>query len=364
MNVIEALQEEHEITILSVDEPDFGELNEYYDTSVTNVDVHLIDGISALSHRLPNNRFGKLKMSLLESYILDNELEEEYDLLFSTYNELHVPCKSIQYIHFPYSDRSVHPNADEFSSVIYSTYDWFCDKASPNINCSHKDTKYLSNSDWTGSKVKKALGTNTKTIYPPVDSSDFSPQNWEDRENGFVTVGRLSPEKNILRNIDIVANLYEQGKDIHYHIIGPTMDRFTLPWTESYREKVISKCEKYDFVHLEGEVDREKLIELITTHKYGLHGMNYEHFGIAVAELIAGGTIPFVPQGGGQQEVVGDCERVMYNSTNDAVSKISSVLENERLQETLRSELPDIEYRFGQSRFQDEIRQVTNEVIL
>ncbi|WP_241432463.1 glycosyltransferase family 4 protein [Natrinema gari] len=363
MNVLEALQEKHDVDLLTVSDPDFTDLNKYYATSVTNINIRLIDGLSAISHRLPKNRFGKLKMAFLESYIINNNLGDKYDLLFSTYNELRVPCKSIQYIHFPYTDRNVHPNADDFSTSIYSAYDWVCDVVGPSLQGNKENTEYLSNSDWTGDKVDKALGVNSRTVYPPVDTSDFDPLDWESRENGFVTVGRISPEKNILRNINIISKLHKRNDDVHYHIIGPKMDRYSSPFSESYCDKVMRKCEKYEFIHHEGEVSRDRLIELISTHKYGLHGMDHEHFGIAVAELIAGGTIPFVPQGGGQQEVVGHCDDVMYDSVDDAVQKIESILRSEEKQKSVQQKLPNIDENFGRSRFQYEIKQITDEVV-
>ena len=37
-----------------------------------------------------------------------------------------------------------------------------------------------------------------------------------------------------------------------------------------------------------------------------LHGMREEHFGMAPAEMARAGVIVWVPNGGGQMEIVGD----------------------------------------------------------
>jgi glycosyltransferase involved in cell wall biosynthesis len=42
------------------------------------------------------------------------------------------------------------------------------------------------------------------------------------------------------------------------------------------------------------------------TFRYGIHGMLDEHFGMAPAELAAAGCIVFVPNDGGQVEIVDD----------------------------------------------------------
>ena len=43
----------------------------------------------------------------------------------------------------------------------------------------------------------------------------------------------------------------------------------------------------------------------MATHRYGIHGMREEHFGMAPAEMARAGAIVWVPRGGGQTEIVG-----------------------------------------------------------
>jgi hypothetical protein len=42
---------------------------------------------------------------------------------------------------------------------------------------------------------------------------------------------------------------------------------------------------------------------IVSRHRFGLHGMKGEHFGIAPAELICGGCITFVPDDGVRQKM-------------------------------------------------------------
>ena len=43
----------------------------------------------------------------------------------------------------------------------------------------------------------------------------------------------------------------------------------------------------------------------MASHRYGIHGMREEHFGMAPAEMVRAGVIVWVPRGGGQMEIVG-----------------------------------------------------------
>ncbi|MFB6107302.1 MAG: glycosyltransferase [Haloplanus sp.] len=360
MNVLEALQTDHAVDVLTVTHPDIGELNDYYATSVTDVGVRTAAGVARISERLPKSHFNRLRLSLLNRHVVTNELGSSYDLLFSTYNELRLDCDSVQYMHHPNFDRDRFPEMGHaYPASVYGVYDAFCDAVAHSPDGTAAATTYLANSDWTAEKVTEMLGTRPETVYPPVSVRDIRPTPWHEKENGIVTVGRLSPEKNVLRNIDVVARLRERGHDVEYHVLGGAGDA-AVPFTESYGEKVESHAAQYDFVHLEGEVSRERLVEALSTQKYGLHGMDHEHFGIAVAELVAGGAIPFVPRGGGQVEIVDHCEDVLYDSVEEAVEKMDAVLSDETRQREVRARLPDVEERFGRDRFQREIRRITD----
>jgi glycosyltransferase involved in cell wall biosynthesis len=363
MNVLEALQDEHDITVLTAQEPDFEELNEYFSTSVANVNVHLLDGLASLSYHLPTGQFNRLRVSHLNRHIVKNRLSSHYDLLFSTFNDFRFRADSIQYIHHPNFERDLFPGmGGGYPALVYSVYDHICDTVSPSQVSRQEDvnTIYLANSDWTASQVEESLGKRPRTVYPPVTTPNLDSEPWDERLTEFVSIGRITSEKNILRNIDILAELNNRGHDVDYHVVGPAIDKFVL-FGESYQDQVEARAAEYDFVHLEGEVSRNRLVELVTTRKYGLHGMNHEHFGIGVAELVAGGTIPFVPRGGGQTEVVGNCEAILYDSVTDAVEKMDTLLSDEQRQREVRAHLPDIEKRFGRERFQQEIRRITND---
>jgi glycosyltransferase involved in cell wall biosynthesis len=361
MHVLEALQDDHELTLLSKDPPDFEELNEFFSTSVTDVSWLRTDSATSIGFRFLHKRFGTLKFALLNRHIRKSKLAEEYDLLFSTFNDLWLDSPSIQYIHHPNFSKTAFPDIGSTHPLLkplYGVYSPLCRWLGGGATDTSVETLYLSNSDWTADHIQAELGTRPRTVYPPVHVSDFPQSEWGEREAGFVTIGRISEDKKILRNIQIIAALRDRGHDVHYHVVGRMADESISVVGDSYASKVERAAREHDFVNIEGELSRDAMVELVSTHKYGLHGKEYEHFGIAVAELVAGGTIPFVHRSGGQQEVVGECEDIMYSSVMEATQKMSRTIQSSDRQTEIRASLPDVSETFSPERFKRQIRDV------
>jgi glycosyltransferase involved in cell wall biosynthesis len=221
-----------------------------------------------------------------------------------------------------------------------------------------KDT-VLVNSAWTAEKVRKRYAIEPRVLNPPIDTEplqDHVP--WNERENGFVFLSRISPEKNVLWLIEIVTELRERDHDIHFHIVGPK----DIEFPKYYRE-VESKVAAHDFIHLEGELWGRELATLLCSHRYGINGATTEQFGIAIGEMIAAGMIPFVPNSGGQTQLVGENDALLFETTDAAVEKIANVLGDDDHRRTVQNALPDIERHYGKAKFQQEIVEIVTECL-
>ncbi|MBP1987797.1 glycosyltransferase family 4 protein [Halolamina salifodinae] len=353
MNVLEALQDHYAVTLLTLTEPDLPELNSYYNTNV-NKEAIEINRLSALFERIYDHskRFHLFKNAVL-SRLVQRE-QYRFDLVFNTYNEFSLGDCSLQYIHMPQFRRWLTEN--EKSGPLFGIYDKLCMSIENFDPARIQSSELLANSEWTAEVVAESYHTTPRVIYPPIDTAEFSGTVAEQRESGFVTIGRLMPHKNVLRTIRIIDQLHDRGHDVHVHVIGPTIN-------SDYAKRIEAVADSREFVHLEGEVSRNRLVDLISTHKYGIHGMDHEHFGMAVAELAAGGTIPFVPNGGGQREIVHKREELLYESVEEAVEKIDRVLSDPELRRELRAQLGDIEERFGRERFKTTIRETVEQAL-
>ena len=60
-------------------------------------------------------------------------------------------------------------------------------------------------------------------LYPPV-AAEFPAVPWEQKENGFVCVGRVVPEKRMDAAVRILEKVREAGHDVHLHILGSLDD--------------------------------------------------------------------------------------------------------------------------------------------
>jgi hypothetical protein len=94
----------------------------------------------------------------------------------------------------------------------------------------------------------------------------------------------------------------------------------------------------------------------MASHRYGIHGMREEHFGMAPAELARAGCLVWVPRGGGQMEIVANEPGLMYESDDDAVAKITRTLTDRGEQERLRQLLAVTSERFSTANFMAAVR--------
>lgn len=357
MNVLEALQEEFDVTLITLTDPDLDSLNEYFNTEVDahKLDVDIAGYAAPTLNRLLGLRYYVLQNALLSRYA--RRQADEYGLLFSTINELGLGPDSIQYIHFPFDWTVSLDNRDDIfhpSITEDSLYEHLCTYVASVSRETIQSNRLFANSEWTASVFEDAYGTEPEVLHPPVDTTDFRNVSWADRENGFVTVGRIERSKRTVELIEIIDGLRKRGHDVHLHVVGPTVD-------EAYYETVAELAAEREYIDLEGELPRGELVDRICTHRFGIHGKQYEHFGMAVAELAAGGSIPFVPSDGGQDAIIDDDVHLQFDSPADAVEVIDRVLTNPDLQRELRWVPAEIERQFGCARFKEAVRKAVAE---
>jgi hypothetical protein len=89
---------------------------------------------------------------------------------------------------------------------------------------------------------------------------------------------------------------------------------------------------------------------------YGIHAMDEEHFGMAVAEMVRAGCIVFAPNSGGPVQIRGGDQRLLYDSVEDAAQKIQSTMGNTERQKDLRDWLATCGTLFSAERFVNEFR--------
>lgn len=356
--VLQALVPVHEVTVLSWRPVEIDPINRFFGTNLRAGDFDTIEVPErwrTIGDRLPVPA-ALIKLSLLMRYT--RRVSANFDVLFGVYNETDFGRRGIQYVHYPtylrprpqVDLRWYHPpqaGLDLYYSLADRLADFSIERMKANVT--------LVNSDWTGSHVERFLGIKTRTLYPPVvDPAPGRP--WAERRNGFLAVGRISPEKEYQRVIGILARVRERVPDITLTIIGTT-DRHTQRYFRSLETLV---AEHASWVSIERNLGRDEIRQLMASHRYGIHGMREEHFGMAPAELARAGAIVWVPRGGGQMEIVGHNPSLMFDTDDEAVARISATLTNPAEQDRLRQDLASASERFSTARFMQQVRDIVD----
>ena len=98
----------------------------------------------------------------------------------------------------------------------------------------------------------------------------------------------------------------------------------------------------------------------MASHRYGIHGMREEHFGMAPAELARAGVITWVPRGGGQSEIVAGEPALTYDTDEEAVQKITATLRSPDEQQRLHALVTAASERFSAAQFVNQVREIVN----
>jgi len=357
--ILEALKREHVISLLTWQPIDFVPINRYFGTSLRPSDFTLYQPYLALGRFLDRAPvpLSLLKMSLLLRQV--KKMKDDYDLVMTVNNEADFGRRGIQYVHFPWAYQP-RPEIDfrwyHVSSAVVDAYYRLCIRISDFSFDGLKQNLTLVNSNWTGTKVRERHGVASTTLYPPIPG-DFPDVPWTERENGFVCIGRISPEKELDKVIDILSGVRAQGQEVHLHLIGSWDD-------DDYYSHIHQRTQRNaPWIFLNEDLAREELVQLVARHRYGIHGMTEEHFGMAVAEMVRAGCIVFIPPGGGQVEIVEGEERLLYETPEEAVAKIVRTLSDGDEQTSLRSYLSTRKELFSTERFLRQIRNIVREFV-
>jgi glycosyltransferase involved in cell wall biosynthesis len=359
---IETLKQDYDVSLITGGRVDLRRLNGFYGTSLESGDFTILYAPHPLGLRY-TSKFAALRGHLIQRYI--QRVAPSFDLLISAYNLYDFGVRGIQFLaDFGFIDEwrlTLHPALGNWETWWYGdsplrrAYLGLCRLISPSNPEAWKRNLTLANSDWGAALLRREFGIEARTVYPPV-SEEFSLIPWEERENGFVCIGRVVPEKRMDAIIELLGRVREDGCDIHLHLLGGIDD-------SQYGRRLKQLCAKHhDWVFPEGLVFGRRKKELMARHRFGINACENESFGIAVAEMVKAGCIVFVPDSGGQVEIVNH-PALIYEDDADAVRKIEAVLTNAALQGSLREHLSQGAQRFSVSNFQGAMRNLVREFL-
>lgn len=352
MWTLQALQDESRLTLVTMGRPDLESMNWKYGTTI---DESKIERIFLKVPFGMNKRFDALRVFRLARYARRHA--GKFDVVISAYGLIDFGRKAIQMIgDFSFDDglrRELHPKGKGRRAVLYrksparSLYLGLGRALSGGSREAWKKDLIVANSEWTRDLLRERFGVPSEVVYPPV-AGEVSPIPWSDRADGFVLMARLVPEKGILSVIDVLREV-RKSRDVHLHILGRRDE------AGYFRELEKARRENADWVFLEGEIYGADKARFLASHKFGISGCRQEAFGIAVAEMVKAGCLVWVPDGGGQTEIVAH-PGLIFSDHEDAAAKIPAVLADPEKQASLLDHLRARADLFSTDRFVREMR--------
>ncbi len=345
--ILEALKDTYDLTLFTVFDINFDKLNSMYGTQISQemVKIRAIFPTvtkSLLKFLFANNR----KLTILAMHLLLRYLKahnQEYDLLLSGYNAVDFGRIGIQYVHWI----NVIPYDGLYGKISNSSLEGI--KLNISITNSFSVSKVL--------KDKYAVD-NVKVVYPPVliDEQNIS---WEEKENAFICSGRLTPAKAPHKVIQILKKVRQKGFDVKLYITGGGGGIYGWKYKRTLTKMV---KENSEWVELCENLPYKEYVKILAKCRYGIHHKP-EPFGISVAEMMKAGAIPFVKgkrRGvAGQVEVVGEeNQELFFDNQDEAVEKITNVLQDSEIQQKLQASLLKRKDIFSTEKFMTGIREV------
>jgi glycosyltransferase involved in cell wall biosynthesis len=291
-------------------------------------------------------------------------VQRDYDVLVTADCEVDFGRPGIQYVHYPY----LAPHARRLSrygslrawrvipALLLRVYRPWMMISGFSFRQMRRNLT-LANSKWTAERFRAEYGQPASVLYPPAAGS--APGNsWDDRRDEFICLSRLEPMKNHLRMIEILRRVREFHPQFRFHIVGT---RARNASGDEYYKQVRELAARHgDWIELHEDLSRQELSTLFARVRYGLHLMLEEHFGMAVAEMLRAGLIPFVHNSGGQTEIVNQPE-LLFNDDEEAVERIRAVLEDAPLRARMLAALDARRIAFSPEQFCEDLTRLVEE---
>lgn len=336
MWLIEALKHNCELTVVTTGGWDLPALNDIYGTDVQPDEVHV--RIAPFPRILRSQSAAALRRACYQHFAI--RIASEYDIRINAYNPTDWGLPAIHCIAdfgwYPALRKQFDPpppgviyRDSPIRRIYLKTAVAWGGRSERNV---FKDDCFIANSHWTLNRLREHCGVERATVlYPPV-WTEFPTVPWHVKENAFVMIGRIAPEKRLERAINILEKVRMRGFPVTLHLCGSITN-------DQYGRQITTLCRKHsNWITPEGFVAGVAKCEILARCRFGIQTRAAEPFGISVAEMVKAGAIVFAPNDGGQTEIL-DHPDLLFTDEDDAVCKICAVLQSVSLQETLRSHL-------------------------
>lgn len=285
----------------------------------------------------------RLRLSSVLRYARD--LSDEADLVITADNFGAFRKPGIQYVHFP---AHLQPSPARWTAIV-TMYFSACNVLLRGRWIDAAQNITLANSQWTADGLARLGEVSRPTVlYPPViDPGEGLP--WQQRDDVFLCIGRYHGAKRIEQTISIVQKIRQSAlPHARLKVVGSAVD---AEYTQRLR-RLVARLEA-DWIEFHEDLSRDALNRLMGRSRYGMQSMEYEHFGMATAEMTRAGCIVFAHRSGGSPEVLNQEDGLLFESEDDAVEKFQR-LDAAAIRPRLRAHSA----RFSAERFVEQFRSI------
>jgi glycosyltransferase involved in cell wall biosynthesis len=352
---LEALREEFDVALATLGPVDHASMNRNLGTSLREEDftIHIAPRRYTNILRFVPTAGAQLEIALTTRWARELDARQHFDAVMSTQNEMDFGRPGVQYVHYPWAYLP-RPEIELrwFHRIpgALAGYRGFCGLVSQGTIEGAGRNVSLANSTFVARKVKDYYGTDAEVVYPPVPGR-FPDIPWEERQQAAVAVGRMNPCKRWEIVVAMVDLVRERGVELALTLIN-------TPDDPEYGRRIARMAESRPWFRILTGLTREELAHEVALHRYGIHAMKEEHFGIAVAEMVRAGCIPFVHDSGGPVEIVGGLRELRFQDVADGAGALSAVAGDRELTGRLREALAHQKEMFSVERFCDSLREV------
>lgn len=356
--VLQALSQDYDVLLATPDPVvNFAAIDALYGTRLSRAEIGLRPlAIPRWLSRIPAGQLKSLRLAA--AFRNAGFPEEEGAMIFNTANEMSFAGTAANYVHCPIRHRRM---VRELSSgperwlrlannAVFKTVSRFDEQRFCRSVC-------VANSQWTADALRRTYGLQAQVVYPPVVAPAGMPTPLPDRHPGFVCIGRLAPEKRTHEAVEVVEELRVRGHDVHLHIVGNG--------NGEYARRIEKLAADRSHIRLHRGICRAELADLLDQHRFGLHMMRNEHFGMAVAEMTVAGMLVFAHASAGPVEILGDRSPLLFADLGGAVKAAERLLRHPGLRDEVMAAIAarGIAAAFAPEAFMHSIRRVAAEAM-
>jgi len=296
----------------------------------------------------PFSRTVLLRELLVVSYLV-RRLRPHYDLVIETQSSIPLRWADTTYVHFPFIYLLKSYLGHQHKFLYEKAYDTLVALATRALVDSAKPV--MTNSTWTVKYIRGAYGSQRiYVVHPPVNVEELSSIGG-DRSRIVLTVSRMDWGKRVIE----IPNIARLVPEAEFYLVGATRSE-SGPILKVLKER----AEGLRNFHVETDVPRRRIIELMSQASIYLHPPLAEHFGFAIAEAAAAGLVPVVYRdGGGWTDIVSRIDQGLgYTSVEEAAHIVRSLLNDPGRLKALSAKAREVAKGFSYERFKERLNEV------